>query len=63
MTIHREGRQFYVQCDFCSNADDLEADDFGEAVADLREKGYRPVKLVEGWQHMCGSCVEDQERR
>lgn len=59
MSIERDAGQLFAQCDHCSNAEELEADDFQEAVSEMKQDGWLITKLDGEWVHLCPSCKEE----
>lgn len=57
MTISKEHRNgpFIVQCDECMDAEELEGEEFKEAVSDAKERGYQ-AHFSGGWTHSCKQC-------
>lgn len=58
MTIERQhGYGFIVACDFCSETEELDADSFEDAVAEIRRDGWNSVKNGNEWYNQCPDCV------
>ena len=55
--IERVGRNYELQCDYCSNyVDDFE--DFQEAVDYKKANGWKSVKINEEWTDKCPNCLK-----
>lgn len=64
MTISKDEGIYWVSCDWCSDAHDLDAESFPDAKNEVREAGWRSVptdRTESGWGDMCPSCIEDGE--
>lgn len=61
MTSHQvKGGSVAFSCDGCPETEEPEADDFKEAWAELREKGWVTFQIRGGsWAHYCPACAED----
>ncbi len=45
-----------VQCDSCGYEQTFEGD-FLEILRQMKESGWRSLKLDYGWEHKCSDCV------
>lgn len=63
--IERDGRQFYVQCDYCCNQlpamDNEWYETFMEAVNDKKANGWKSVLIKGEWYDKCPVCQEKGE--
>ena len=61
MNANRSNGNVEFECDFCGEVLFTEQDDFSEALAVLKEDGWRARKDKHGqWEHVCPDC---QDRR
>lgn len=60
MTTSSVDGEIQFHCDVCPEYVDTEEQDFGEALAMVKEAGWRAVKISNQWEHRCPSCVEDE---
>ena len=57
MAINQIHKDYYVECDECKQAEDLDVVDFEEAVAEVRHMGWRTRKNKNGdWENVCPDC-------
>ena len=59
MSIEREGREFYVNCDFCSN-DICDYNSFQEAVEGKKVNGWKNVNIKGEWFDKCPVCQKGE---
>lgn len=62
MTIARQysDGEFWVTCDGCGDTEELEGDDFAEALNDAKTRHGYTVSRVDGeWMHFCQACEAD----
>lgn len=59
MALERSEGCWWVSCDTCSDAHDLDAENFQEAVDEVKEAGWTITKVDGEWTHICGACQED----
>lgn len=51
---------FWVTCDGCGDTEELEGDEFGEALADAKARHGYTISRVDGqWMHFCEACEVD----
>lgn len=64
MTIQRDGGEFSISCDKCSDSHDLDGGSFQEARNDAKRAGWQALYDKENseWTDLCPSCVEDFEK-
>jgi len=51
---------FVVSCDECAETFDTDETEFGAALDALKKEGWKPVCHEGTWNHICPSCVEDE---
>jgi hypothetical protein len=44
------------ECDHCAETLDTDESDFGDALAVLRDSGWKAVKEGDEWSHRCDDC-------
>lgn len=62
MTIARQypSEPFWVTCDGCGDTEELEGDDFAEALDDAKTRhGYTVARVDGQWAHFCQTCEVD----
>lgn len=63
MTIMRDDGIFAVECNGCGDCHDLKAETMAEAIAEVRDAGWQPVKAEDGsWEHKCHDCQKAERR-
>lgn len=51
---------FWVTCDGCGDTEELEGEEFGEALDDAKTRHGYTVSRVDGqWCHFCEACEVD----
>jgi hypothetical protein len=58
--INRLDGKLVICCDFCSDEDASDTDDFTEAWGMWKDDGWRAFKEGGEWQHKCPNCIEDR---
>jgi hypothetical protein len=59
MSITKEGKYYYIQCDNCSYHSE-EYDTWEDAKDSKKANGFKPVKIGDIWLDECSSCREEK---
>jgi len=62
MTVEKDGSDFQVNCNSCSNYTTVEArGDFAQVPVQLKREGWKISKEGGEWVHTCPNCQGDEE--
>lgn len=56
--IERNGDSLVIFCDHCSEEEPASTNDWNEAMAEWKEKGWRTYKEKGEWENKCPTCME-----
>lgn len=63
MTISREGREIYFECDAakgrCAEVCETGTSDFSEALDTAKQEGWKVKKVGDQWEHYCPIHAKD----
>ena len=59
MSINKEGKDYILQCDFCSNYVD-ELIDFQDAVDYKKANGWKSININGEWTDKCPNCLNKE---
>ena len=51
---------YAMHCDFCSDYEEFDTEDFQQMITDAKELGWKMLKVDNEWAHKCPSCVESE---
>lgn len=62
--IERDGGAISASCDGCTEDHTAFTDDWQEALAELRQEGWRIRRGKDGeWEHHCPGCLEEEREK
>lgn len=62
--IERDGGAVSASCDGCTESHTAFTGDWQEALAELRQEGWRIRRGEDGeWEHHCPGCVEEEQQK
>lgn len=54
---------FDITCNECRKEENFDTDgDFGQAIHDAKDRGWKVFKVGTQWQHKCPDCASEQKR-
>lgn len=54
---------YAVNCDYCPDGDEFEAEGWKDLISNLKDLGWK-IKNIRGvWKHMCPACASKIEER
>lgn len=56
MITKEDENEFTVNCDKCSNCDTYEAEIWVDLLQQMKEDGWKTVRVDGEWEHYCEDC-------
>jgi Fe2+ or Zn2+ uptake regulation protein len=60
MTVDRQHGYIIFECDSCNEVYEVDHDDFDRAYAQVKQSGWKAIKIGKDWEHHCPDCQEEE---